>query len=738
VTARSIASAARLLAALLLAAAGAPPASAGEPAPTDDAPAPARERPKIGIAFGGGGAKGGAHVGILKVLEELRIPVDYIAGTSMGAIMGGLYASGMGPDEMHDALFSVDWEDAMSDQTAHQQLSFRRKEDSQRYLLDLELGLRHWRLVWPSGLLTGQKLFFLLQSLTLPVADVSDFDTFSIPFRAVATDIQLGEPVVLSGGNLATAMRASMAIPTIFSPVEIDGRRLVDGGVTDNLPVDVVRAMGADIVIAIDLSPDLAEQQVETMMQIQSQSLRMLTRKNMEPNLEEADIVLVPDVAKYGTLNFGALEEIYAAGIVEAEAKADLLRKLSVSEAEYAEYLARQRRAPRRPIVVDAIRVEGNQRVDSRVITERIRSRAGEELDFEQLAEDLAAIHGLGDFDQVSFSLDRRPESTELVIHTREKPWGPHYLHFGLKLSTDLDGEFRTSVLINLLNTRLNSRGGEVRTDLTVGRARLLSSEYYQPLVYSGRWFTATTFEFGIDPQTFYDEGKAVAETDRQQGSLTLDLGYQIDASAELRLGILRGAGSIKVRSGTLRNDDLSDIDFAGVRLLARLDRLDQIEFPTAGSTGNLRAYASLEPLGADVEYQKLDGYFGEFWSRGKNTFLASLQGKWASDDVPVYDEPTLGGFLSLSGLPDDGLRGRVGGVARVGYYRSVLKNKYIGGWAEAGNMWRDSQDADLSDLIYTGTLFLGAKTRIGPCYFGWAMTSEGNSQMVLIVGRTF
>ncbi|TNF84970.1 MAG: patatin, partial [Acidobacteria bacterium] len=303
------------------------------------APGPAAEdpgRPKIGLALAGGGAKGVAHVGVLQVLEELNVPIDYIAGTSMGAIIAGLYASGLSPDEMEEVLLEIDWIDTLEDETQRKDLAFRRKEEQRRYAMNLQLGIKKSGIVWPTGLKTGQKLYFMLQSLTLPVADVEDFDRLPTPFRAVATDIHTGEAVVLSHGNLATAMRASMAIPTVFTPVSLDGRLLVDGGLSNNVPVDVVSAMGADVVIAVDVGAPLTDRQVESMIQVYQQTMRFLTRRNMEPQLAAADLVITPPgVAQYGTLQFGASKKFLATGVEGARENEEALRRWAVSPEEY-------------------------------------------------------------------------------------------------------------------------------------------------------------------------------------------------------------------------------------------------------------------------------------------------------------------------------------------------------------------------------------------------------------------
>ena len=292
----------------------------------------AQKRPKIGLALAGGGAKGLAHVGVLRVLEELNVPVDYIGGTSMGSIIGGLYASGLSADELEEILLEIDWQDVLEDETPRKDLAFRRKEEQRRYLIGLELGIKKSGIVFPTGLKTGQKLYFMLQTLTLPVTDVEDFDRLPTPFRAVATDIHTSEAVVVDHGNLATAMRASMAIPTVFTPVVIDDRLLVDGGLSNNLPVDVVRAMGADIVIAVDLGAPLSDRQVESLIQVYSQTMRLLTRLNMEPQLAAADLVIVPPgVSKFGTLQFKASEKILLTGIEGAREQEEVLRQWAVT-----------------------------------------------------------------------------------------------------------------------------------------------------------------------------------------------------------------------------------------------------------------------------------------------------------------------------------------------------------------------------------------------------------------------
>src|SRR5213594_1605215 len=276
-------------------------------------------RPRIGLALSGGGARGIAQVGVLEVLEELRVPIDVIAGTSMGSIVGGLYASGLSPAQMRSALLNLDWNDLFNDRPPRRDLIYRRKEDDSSDLIKLEMGLKDGRLLLPRGLVAGQKIGFVLQSMTLHAAGVREFDRLPIPFRAVATDLGNGEMVVLERGHLADALRASMSIPGAVAPMEIDGRLLADGGLVRNLPVDVVRAMGADIVIAVDTStPLLSPEQLRSLPNITSQVTGMLTRENVEDQIKNADVVIVPDLGSTSAGDYLDRERILEIGVAAA------------------------------------------------------------------------------------------------------------------------------------------------------------------------------------------------------------------------------------------------------------------------------------------------------------------------------------------------------------------------------------------------------------------------------------
>ena len=705
---------------------------------------PAKDRPTIGLALSGGGAKGLAHIGVLKVLEEMRVPIDYISGTSMGAIVGGLYATGISATELEEIVLSVDWDDVLEDEPARRDLSYRRKADDLRYLADLELGLKDWRLRYPGGLRSGQKLMYMLQRFTLSAAGVDDFDQLPIPFRCVATDITTGDMVVLGEGDLAYSLRASMAIPAFFSPVKLDGKLLVDGAAVNNIPVDVAKDMGADVLIAIDISAQLAtREELDSFVAILSQNIGLQNRKNMEPRLAMADLVITPEVTSFGVLEFKSGQRIIDLGEEKARAHIQDLTPYALDEQAYRRHRSARPTLATLPETIDEIRFVGNSRVDSRIIEHKLRGAAGGPLDPETLEADLGRVYGLGDFELIDFALEKKGDDDVVVIRAQEKPWGPNYMHFGLFVESDFDKENTFSLLLNLTKTRLNKRGAEWRNDLQIGRDRLLVSELYQPLDFKGRWFVAPALEWRREVDDFFVDGQALAEFEVRRATLSLDLGYQLGRFGELRLGLERGEATVDLLEGELQADaiagiEIDDIDFGGIAFEGAYDSLDSSGIPRRGGFARLRAFLSFEDLGADAEYDRWEAQLGRFFTRGRHTVFGTLDCGWSpGSELPLYDEFTLGGFLSLSGFQPDALRGQYAGVARLGYYYRLFGKVYAGGWLETGNVWQSGDDLG-DDLIETSTLFFGAETLAGPLYVGYGVAEDGDDSLYLSIGQSF
>src|SRR5262245_27661954 len=411
---------------------------------------PDAPRPRIGLALGGGGARGGAHVGVLQVLDELHVPVDVIAGTSMGAVVGGVYAAGVPIEQIDRAMREADWADLLDDRPSFRDLVFRRKEDAARYLVDFELGINNGHFRHPHGLRAGQKLAFEARALLIDTPEENDFARLPIPFRAVATDVESGERVVLDHGDLVQSILASFAVPGIFAPVDIDGRLLIDGGISDNLPVGVAREAGDDVVIAVEVGAPLAKRdKLNSMFSVLGQTMSFLTHKNSDPSARSADLVITPNLTGISASEFTAIPEAITRGREAALAMRESLARYALDDAAWEAYLAKCRLPTPEPRRIEIIRVEGNHRVDSRLILGHMHVKPGDILDVQVLRRDLVRVFGLDDFERVTIDVSAEPDGETLVVDVTEKDWGPTYVRFGLETIDDLQGDARYAVRVS-------------------------------------------------------------------------------------------------------------------------------------------------------------------------------------------------------------------------------------------------------------------------------------------------
>jgi len=717
--------------------------------PGDSAETPVSDRPKIGLVLGGGGALGFAHIGVIEALEEMRVPIDCIAGTSMGALIGALYASGMSPDEIRRFLLGIDWWDVMKDRTPRRELFFRRKQDDQRYLFNLEFGLQGMRLKMPSGVAAGQKFNNLMQSATLRAVGVTDFDKLPIPYRAVATDLKTAEKVVLSIGNLATVMRASMAVPGAFTPVELDGRQLVDGGLVDNIPVGVAREMGADIVIAVDVGASEekdSREKLGSLSGILGRTYQLMRRPHQVEALKDANVVITPDLTGFGPGQFHRVAEIIPTGRSAAESVAEALAPYRVDEAGYRAFLERQRVKHPTAIPVSDVTVTGNQRVDGRVIRGRIRCRGGEVLDMGQVNRDLMWVYGIGDFEHVLFRVNPLADGTyELQYRVKEKPWGPTYMRFGLRLQSDLEEDADWSVLLNITSMNLNILGAEWRTDLEFGSSSRVFCEFYQPLDFTSVFFVAPNVEYKSELQDLYDEGHRVAEYDVSTVKGRLDFGVQLRRYAELRVGPFWGYGEAEVDTGASGLPGV-DEEIAGGVLTLTVDQQDRTIFAHDGYYFTMEAITAREFGGSDREFDRLLAQYRQFMSWGDHTMLVGLQGGTSfGGDLPGYAEFLLGGPHRFAGLAEDQLRGQYMASGSLGYrYRisrlppSLGRGVYAMLRGDLGNVWQESSDVDFNDTLWGLGGGLGADTALGPAYVGYGYADGGSDRFYFSLGTAF
>ncbi len=711
---------------------------------TVNAAEPTTKRPKIGLALGGGGARGAAHIGIIKVLEELRIPVDFVTGTSIGSIVGGLYASGMSSEELETTILNIDWDDAFNDATKRESLSFRQKERDFSFMVKSSPGFREGKIILPAGLIDGQKLNFMLKALTLPVVKITNFDELAIPYRAIATDIETGEAVVLKSGDLAYAMRASMSVPGVFSPIRIDGKLLVDGGMVNNVPIDVARAMGADIIIAVDVgTPPLAGDNIKSVLDITDQLTRFMIHGNVMAQLETlkaGDILIRPDLGDLGSGEFERSEEGIAIGEKAAREILQQLKKLSLSEAEFDAYLA-EHESNHEPITLDFIKIINNSSLADDVIEARIHAKLGEETNLAILEKDFGSIYGLDIFERVDYQIVTEAEKTGLMVNSISKSWGPNYLQFGIKLADDFNGENSYDIGVSYTMTELNHLGADWRTEINIGETPRFFTEFYQPLDRTLHYFISPHIEYKSRNVNRFSSGDLIAQYRISYGSIGLEGGRQIGTWGEFRFGLHRSTGEAKLRIGapTLNGFKFDDGNFFG---RFSYDKIDYIHFPKHGTKVSAEWSSHREELGSGVSFSKLflKGAFAHTWD--KNTIVLAGHGVTVSDEnIPLQYSSPLGGFLKLSGFHENELYGNHLLIGKSVYYRKINDISYLPAYlgisVEAGNVWNSKDEIGFDSLIWAGSIFLGVDSFLGPVYLGFGNAEGGHNSFYLYLGKS-
>jgi NTE family protein len=714
-------------------------------------------RPRICLVLSGGGARGMAHIGVLKVLEELKVPIDCIAGTSMGAVVGGLYASGMTAAQIDTTMRSVDWQEAFRDAPPRRDLAFRRKQDDRNFLVRLPLGLKHGHILLPKGFIQGQKLQETLRQLTLPFSNSTDFDLLPTPFRAVATDLVSGKAVLLDKGDLSIAMRASISAPGLFAPVETQGQLLVDGGLAENLPIDVARQMHADILIVSDVTYPLQPRDaLDSALQISNQMLAILVRKDTDrqrATLGTSDVLIEPNLGTASSTDFTAALSTIGAGENAARAMLGRLEALRVGDAAYNDYLVR--RAAREPGLpsIKFVRVDERSKRYEKTILAEMQPLVGKPLDVDAVGERITTLYGLGNFETLDYGLVDESQGPNresgIEIRARRKSWGPNYVRFGLDLEDNFQGNSRYNAAARFILTELDKLGGELVTDVQIGSDPKVASEFYQPLNDTRTWFIAPSLRIEARDLQLYERDVEVADYRDREAEAAFDIGRTLGNWGEIRIGYHRTNGATTVRLG---DPNLVESQYNNGELFVKFsyDRLDNLHFPREGTQFSLQWDANRIGLGADTAYDKLQTDWLMARSLGRNTLLL-----WASagsvvggtiNATAVPDFFTLGGFFNLSGLAPTSLFGPDYAIARAIYFRKIGRGgegffefpAYLGMSLEMGNTWQTRSAMSFGSTHKDASLFLAFDTFLGPVYLGSGYDTAGHSAYYLFLGRTF
>lgn len=700
------------------------------------------QRPRIGLVLGGGGARGAAHVGVLKALKEMNIPIDYVTGTSMGSVVGSLFAIGLDPDEIEAILLGVDWDDLFSDRPNRPERTFRRKEDDSAAFLPVEWGWKG-RIVLSSGVIAGQKLSFAFRDDYLYLAGHEGFDNLAYPFRAVTTDLQTGLMFVPDRGNLLKIVRASMSIPGVFPPVKWEGRTLVDGYLARNLPVDVCRQLGADIIIAVDVGAipeETSPEHFRTLGGINMQKGIINGRQNVDPQIQMSDIVIQP-ILSLSSRDFKSVGVAIEPGYQATLAVAKQLSELSVSPEEYAAHLNEHAYPGAPKLIITDIQLHNNTSVHDHAILENITQQTGELLDLDQLKYDLAEIYDFGVLELIDFSLEKNGEDITLVITAEEKYYSPNILNFGLSYYGGGGNQSILDVRIRWTRLEMNRYGAEQRTDVQLGQTILLRSEYYQPLAWNRVPFFALRGQYKNAIYPWYYEMKHWGDYKTQSVGIVPTLGMRIGHWGEFRAGLEYGHLRASDRTGL----SLAEFDGAlgGYRANLKFDKVDIPFLPRHGYSGEVSYLAVRPEFGSDMDYDKLSVRIGGAHTWSNNTFHMTLEG--GSDlgtKMPQYDMFTLGGMNRLMGYQKDQLRGQSYALGQLRWYHKLLgqPSPFSTSWYfvmqfEAGNAWYLSDNAGFDNLHYSGSFGFVGTTVFGPLTIAYGHSDDGHDAAYVTLG---
>ena len=707
-------------------------------------------RPTIAVVLEGGGALGFAHIGVLQWMEEHHIPVDYVAGTSMGGLVGGAYATGMHPLEVRELVKSIDWDAVLRGSTEYGDLSFRRKQDSREYPNSLEFGLRHGAR-FPAGFNSGQQVEFILDRIALPYSTVKSFDELPIPFRCIASDLVSRSIHVFKDGSLSQALRSTMSIPGFFMPVKDDGKVYVDGGLLDNLPTDLAKDMGADTIVAVHLeaapiTPGASLSAIATL----AQSFSVVTAVNERRGMELADVLIRVDVTKFGATDYSNADKLISQGYEAARQSVSDLLKFAIDGNAWEEYLARREARRIKSVPVPSfIQVNGTTPQRAETIERDLHHDEGRTINEARLEQELTVLTGTGRFSSMAYSIAEVDRRFGLRINALEKEYAPPTVN----PIVVLDGSQYNSVLFSvgarLTFLDVGKPGAEVRSDILAGSTYRISGEYFRPLSHSAHWFIAPRVSVDSLPLNLYNRNTQLAAYRLSQVNGGVDLGYMFDRFSELRFGYETGWQSY---SPTIGNPNVLPSvsgrqSFSRVRYV--LDRLDNPIVPKKG-VGIASAFDFFDSRPAAQEnvpvlqmtmqffkpLHRLDSVY--FRASGGTTFHVAKTG------VPPF---TLGGPLQLSAygtneiFTNQYMLFQLGYLRQIGQLPPILGNKvYFSSLYEVARPYKTQNPSlngfpDLPMDVAAGML---VETLFGPVYIGGSWGDSGHRKIFFKLGRVF
>ncbi len=736
----------------------------------------AAQRPTVGLVLSGGGARGGAHVGVLKFLEERHIPVDYIVGTSMGSFMGGMYASGYSADELELFLTTTPWEKYITTSKPRSQIPFRRKTLESEFPGNLKVGINgNDEIALPTGVFEKQMMLRLLRKKFKDALFVRDFSKLPIPYAAVATDLSNGEAVELTKGDIAKSVYASICVPGGFEPIEIDGRVLVDGGISQNLPVATMRKLfHPDYIIVIDIStPFDKKRNFDSYDEVMSQQLDILTRKNVEDTIKSLrpnEILIEPELEGFSFLDADKYPQIIQKGYESAKKSYEKIAFLSVGDDEYAKFQKQHRYKLHAKLpVIDRVEIQNHTFISDDTIRYRIHQKVGEVLDFEGLQKDMMQIYSMMIFSSVDFKIERRESQNVLVIITKPS-WNAHGdIRAGIEFEDDFNGHSDYQVRLEYNKYNLNSYGGEWRNRIEVGKRRGIKSEIYQPLDYTqltyvrlnGYWekekhYVPPSFITGDD--TLTNDKTLTLYSENYGGVLGFGMSVGTVSQFEVGLELKSVQPSVDIFVVTPQQDYYTTYSqeqkLSQLYTHFKLDSFDNPFFPKSGYKAMARYYKNVKILNSKLKYSQFYADASVAYSVGKGTLVPTLRygttfnetGLQNSRDISAYYH--LGGLFNISGRSTYNKTGDELLFGALNYRYSVISNKflssitseaYIGCSIEAGKAYyQNFESFENSKLLIGSSVYMAIDTILGPFYFAYGYSDRNHQTVYFSLGKSY
>ncbi len=702
-------------------------------------------RPKIGLVLGGGGARGAAHIGVLEVLEELKIPVDCVAGTSMGALIAGAYASGLTPAMMRSEMAEADWDTMFSDIPDFSEANYRYKETLRRFIPASELGVSENGVRFPPGVIDGVKIKLFFNQLVGANRGERRIEKLPLPLSLIATDIGNGERVVMREGSLTTAMRASMSVPGLLAPITREGRKLVDGGLVDNVPIGEARERcNADIVIAVNVgSPLLPAESVGSLLTISAQMVNILTEQNVArslASLKPTDIYIQPDLGTITAGDFGRHAEAADRGRAAADKVREQLAQLGTDARQYALWREPIDRVYQPKPTIDEIEIAGLKRVNPAMVERQLSIKPGEQLTTTNLNRDILRIYGDGFYQNVDYELLNVRDRDILRVLPVEKNWGPDYLRFALNIETDSNQGSSFGLRAAYQKTLINDLGGEILATVGIGSNLGAGLDFYQPIDPAQRFFVEAGVKYERIQQDVFQDNKRVAQYTNSGTAFALSAGTNFGTLGQARLSWIEQNRSFDRDIGSTTLPNNYETSYSGWNARLSLDQLNRLYFATQGWRAKLDYFDSSDAGFARAEIN-VEGAFslGKTVITGRANHVGSPKGQ-----LPFYSAGSLGGFLNMSAFA----RGQILGDGIT--YAGVRAEQIIGtfpiglrgdmrlGFAlEGAHVGTYYTETNLSgtDILDSVAIYLGGETPFGPAYLGFGYSTSGASSFFLNIG---